>query len=189
MWHKPCRTFHPWCLCIKTRCLFTYSALMIMLSAYNCCYSIKLLIYGLTSVSDYSEILTLWPIDAIRRWISWVNPVSWNCFLPNGIKPLHEPMLIYHNRFLGLSFTWMQFHDDVIKWKNFPRYWPFVRGIHRSPVNSPHKGQWRGALIFSLISVWINGWVNNREDGDLRRCHAHYDVGVMFKRGAQNTNQ
>ena len=21
MWHKPCRTFHPWCLCIKTRCL------------------------------------------------------------------------------------------------------------------------------------------------------------------------
>ena len=48
-------------------------------------------------------------------------------------------------------------HDDVIKWKHFPRYWPFVRGIHRSPVNSPHKGQWRGALMFSLICVWING--------------------------------
>ena len=32
-------------------------------------------------------------------------------------------------------------HDDVIKWKHFPRYWPFVRGMHRSPVNSPHKGQ------------------------------------------------
>ena len=42
-------------------------------------------------------------------------------------------------------------HDDVIKWKHFPRYWPFVRGIHRSSVNSPHKGQWRGALMFSLI--------------------------------------
>ena len=41
--------------------------------------------------------------------------------------------------------------DDVIKWKHFPRYGPFVRGIHRSPVNSPHKGQWRGALMFSLI--------------------------------------
>ena len=26
------------------------------------------------------------------------------------------------------------FHDDVIKWKHFPRYWPFVRGIHRWPV-------------------------------------------------------
>ena len=50
-------------------------------------------------------------------------------------------------------------HDDVIKWKHFPRYWPFVRRIHRSPVNSPHKGQWRGALMFSLICAWINGWV------------------------------
>ena len=72
-----------------------------------------------------------------------------------------------------------QLHDDVIKWKHFPRYWPFVRGIHRSTVNSPHKGQWRGALMFSLICVWINGWVNSREAGDLRRYRAHYDVTVM----------
>ena len=70
-------------------------------------------------------------------------------------------------------------HEDVIKWKHFPRYWPFVRGIHRSPVNSQHKGQCRGALMFSLISVWINDWINNREDGDLRRYRAHYDVIVM----------
>ena len=42
-------------------------------------------------------------------------------------------------------------HDDVIKWKHFPRYWPFVRGTHRSPVNSPHKGQWRRAMMFSFI--------------------------------------
>ena len=55
-----------------------------------------------------------------------------------------------------------------------------VRGIHRSPVNSPHKGQWRGALMFSLICVWINAWVNNREAGDLRRYRAHYDVIVMM---------
>ena len=47
-------------------------------------------------------------------------------------------------------------HDDVIKWKHFPRYWPFVREIHRSPVNSPHRGQWRGDLMFSLICAWIN---------------------------------
>ena len=71
-------------------------------------------------------------------------------------------------------------HDDIIKWKHFLRYWPFVWGIHRSPVNSPHKGQWRGALMFSLIYVWINSWVNNCEAGDLR-CHcAHYDVIVML---------
>ena len=52
-------------------------------------------------------------------------------------------------------------------------------GIHRPPVNSPHKGQWRGALVFSLICVWINGWVNNREAGDLSRFSAHYDVTIM----------
>ena len=46
--------------------------------------------------------------------------------------------------------TWAM-HDDVIKWKHFLRYWPFVRGIHRSPVNSPHKGQWRGALMFFFV--------------------------------------
>ena len=78
--------------------------------------------------------------------------------------------------------AWSQelFHDDVIKWKHFPRNWPFVRGIHWSPVNSPHKGQWRGALMFSLICVWINDWVNNREAGDLRRYLVHYDVIVMY---------
>ena len=70
-------------------------------------------------------------------------------------------------------------HEDVIKWKHFPRYWPFVRGIHRWPVNSPHKGQRRGALMFSLICAWINAWVNNRETDDLRRYRAHYDVIVM----------
>ena len=70
--------------------------------------------------------------------------------------------------------------DDVIRWKHFPCYWPFVRGNHRSPVNSPHKGQWRGALMFSMICISINGWVNNREAGDFRRHHAHYDVTVML---------
>ena len=63
--------------------------------------------------------------------------------------------------------------------ETFPRYWPFVRGIHRSPVNSPHKGQWRGALMFSLICVWINNWVNNHEADNLRRYLSHYDVTVM----------
>ena len=70
--------------------------------------------------------------------------------------------------------------DDVTKWKHFPRYWPFVRGIHRSPVNSTHKGQWRVALMFSLIYAWRNGRVNNRDAGDLRRHRAHYDVSVMY---------
>ena len=72
-------------------------------------------------------------------------------------------------------------HDDVIKWKHFPHYWPFVRGIHRSSVISPHKGQWCGALMLSLICAWINGWVNNREAGDLRRHCGHYDISVAIQ--------
>ena len=83
--------------------------------------------------------------------------------------------------FLIKSYYSLAHHDDVIKWKHVPRYWPFVRGNHRSPVNSPHKGQWRGALVFSLICLRINGRVNNRKAGDLRRNHAHYDVTVMLR--------
>ena len=71
-------------------------------------------------------------------------------------------------------------HDDVIKWKHFPRYWPFVRGIHRSPLNSPHKGQWRGALMFLCSAPWINGWLNNHEACDLKRHRTNYDVTVVL---------
>ena len=88
-------------------------------------------------------------------------------------------------------------HDDVIKWKHFPRYCPFVWGIHRWPVNSPHKGQWLGALIFPLIYTGINSGANNREADDLRRYCTHYDVTVMrrilqwlldsARRGSANT--
>ena len=85
---------------------------------------------------------------------------------------------------ITLSSKWLYWstglhHDDVIKWKHFPRYWAFEREIHRLPVNSPHKGQWRGAMMFSLIYTWINGWVNDREAGDLRRHRAHYCVTLM----------
>ena len=73
------------------------------------------------------------------------------------------------------TFRW---HDGIIKWKYFPRNWPFVHGIHWSPVKSPHKGQWCGTLMF-FICAWINGWINIREASDLRRHHAHYDIIVM----------
>ena len=91
--------------------------------------------------------------------------------------------IVFNNLLIPLSpqteMALMAKHDDVIKWKHFPRNWPFVRDIHRFPVNFPHKGQWRGALMFSLIYAWINDWVNNHEAGDLRRQHGHYDVIVM----------
>ena len=62
-------------------------------------------------------------------------------------------------------------HDDGIKRKHFPSYWTFVQRIQRSPVNSPHKGQWRGALIF-FICASTNGGVHNRDAGDLRSAGA-----------------
>ena len=95
----------------------------------------------------------------LKANISYIQDGEWNCcILPRTINS--------HS-------------DDVIKWKHFPRYWPFVRGIHRSPVNSPHKGMWHGTLMFSLIYARINGWVNNRKSVDLRRHRTHYDVNVM----------
>ena len=60
-------------------------------------------------------------------------------------------------------------HDDAIKW-------PFVRGIHLSPVNSPHKGQWYRDFMLSLIYAWTNVWAYHRNAGDLRRHCAQYDV-------------
>ena len=64
-------------------------------------------------------------------------------------------------------------HDDVIKWKHFPRNWPFVRGIHRSG-----PGEFPTQRPVTPVT-WINRWVNNHEAGDLRRYRAHYDVIVM----------
>ena len=65
-------------------------------------------------------------------------------------------------------------HGDVIKWKHLPRYWPLVRGIHWPLVDSSHKDQWRGALMFSLMA-----WANNQYIGDLRHHRAHYGVTVI----------
>ena len=68
-------------------------------------------------------------------------------------------------------------YHDVVKWKYFPRYWPFVRGIHRSPVNSPHTEIW--SFLSASPEKKNNGKVNKADAGDLRRHRAHYDVTVM----------
>ena len=127
--------------------------------------------------------LSIYPVIFHRR-----PKYNWNAqILSNALQKITYPAsIILPNTWLRsepLSFfcalIMVSQHYDVIKRKYFPRYWPFVRGIYRSPVNSPHKGQWRRALVFSLIFVWINGWVNNREAGDLRWHRAHYDVTVI----------
>ena len=109
-------------------------------------------------------------------WFSASQRYSY--LLPYSGKLADAPLLVNGAHRICVNLA-MLIHDDVIKWKHFPRYWPFVRGIHRSTANSPRKGQWRGALMFSLICVWINCWVNTREAGDLRRYRGHSDVTVM----------
>ena len=64
--------------------------------------------------------------------------------------------------------------------ETFSAFLAICAGNSPVPAEYPHKGQWRRALMFSLICVWINGWVNNREAGDLRRYRAHYDVIVIL---------
>ena len=84
-------------------------------------------------------------------------------------------------------------HDQMIQpvvslWSgiwNYPCHnqvtWSAMTAQHlnRSPVNSPLKGQWHGALMFSSICAWINTLLNNLRAGDLRCHHAHYDIIVM----------
>ena len=103
-------------------------------------------------------------------------PVSWEI----GISNLYNLSGIYIDGWMqkkcncSMQHTW--WHHQM---ETFSALLVICAGNSPVPVNSRHKGQWRGALMFSLICIWISGWVNNREAGDLRRYCAHYDVIVM----------
>ena len=96
---------------------------------------------------------------------------------------LRNNMLNKQSSGLWFDTSWRSYLFHFAWWRHqmetFSASLAFVRGIHRSLVNSPHKGQWRGALMFSLVCAWISGWVNNREADDLRRHRSHYGVIVM----------
>ena len=126
---------------------------------------------------------------------------------PRNIGQQTSRWSIYHtnaveNNFCGIIFIftsptffymWREFQFSYRKWcckihdgmmtpwkENTFRVTGHLCGeFHWSPVNFHCKGQWRGALMFSLICTWINGRANNRETGDLRCHRAHYDVTVM----------
>ena len=91
-----------------------------------------------------------------------------------------------HGDFIKKSRVWIRHYSHIyISWwrhqmETFSALLAICAGNSPVPVNFPHKSQWRGALMFSLICVWINGWVNNHEAGDLRRYRIHYDVIVMW---------
>ena len=74
-----------------------------------------------------------------------------------------------------VEFSWWRHPMDT-----FSALLAICAGINRTPVNFPHKGQWFGALMFSLICVWIYGRLNNHEAGDLRRYRTHYEVIAMI---------
>ena len=59
-------------------------------------------------------------------------------------------------------------HDDVIKWKHFPRYWPFVSG--EFPSQRP---------MTRSFDVFFDLRPSKRLNKQLRRHRAHYDVAVM----------
>ena len=101
-----------------------------------------------------NSILTICVVAFRSRWLLWYMTASW------------------HGE---ISHSWWRHQMET-----FSALLAICAGNSSVPVNSLHKGQWRGALMFSLICVWINGWVNNHEAGDLRRYHVYYNVIVML---------
>ena len=157
------------------------------------------------AIDDWSiscKIVLKWmPMDptdgksTLVQVMAWCRQATSHCLSqcwprslsPYGvIRPLNWPLWCWSQNISELG----QCHDywclDFSCWRHlmetFSVYSPFARGIHRSLVNSPHKGQWRGALTIFLICAWTNSWVNDRDAGDLRHNHAHYDVIVMLVR-------
>ena len=100
---------------------------------------------------------------------------------PNSRRAIHHSFIDSNFSYCPLVWHFSgetnNAHDDVIKWKHFPRYWPFVA------TKTSDAELW----CFSLICVWMNGCVNNREAGDLRRYRVRYDVGIMKIRKVPRT--
>ena len=115
---------------------------------------------------------------------NWHRNVRKTAFVSCSVRNIYRNLRDISGLMFQKASRLMKHHNDVIKWKHFPRYWPFVRGIQRSPVNSPHKGQCRGALMFSLICTWINGWINNRKgwwfETPSRSLWRHCNVFSLF---------
>ena len=144
------------------------------------------------SFSPLSPMCLLWATKGVHWTVTVSTTMSpFGNYTNSWFCAFFLPALCDRLCFHSLSMNKGVFHGTwwCHQMEHFPRYWPFMRGIHRSPVNSLHKGQWRGALMFSLICARINGWVNNGEAGDLRRNHVHYDVTVMRQKDRWSVTQ
>ena len=88
--------------------------------------------------------------------------------MPSSLYTLHDwhnnKGLTFDRPIMHLSKPVLHTHNDVIKWKLFPRYWPFARGIHRSPMNFPHKCQWRDKpLSKPMLNRFIDTYIFNQD--------------------------
>ena len=119
----------------------------------------------LLSLSEYDISLSFEYVESTL----FLLMVSWR------YEPVHQQ-----------AYYWPRFEFSESWWRHqmetFSALLAICAGNSPAPVNSPHKGQWRGALMFSLICVWINSWVNNGEADDLRRYRAHHDDTVIILR-------
>ena len=115
-------------------------------------------IYGYKDLCK-SYILITYLVTCLNMLIivlECTNVILWRLGVCYSILPAYFGITICYPKMRlikNLTFSSYSSHDDI-KWKQFLYYWPFVRGIHCSPVESPHKGQWCGALMFSLICAW-----------------------------------
>ena len=102
----------------------------------------------------YQTPANLHNVQSILRYLAWPMHVNW----PR------------RNMHFLLFQSWWRHHMEILS-----------ALLALCAGNSPaiHKGQWCGVLMFSLICASTNDWVNNRDAGDLRRHHAHYNVTVM----------
>ena len=96
--------------------------------------------------------------------------------------------------YLTVSSHWCLLHYGIMAWKHFPHYWPFVRGIHWWPVDSPHKGLilWNFDSLFVKLNNLLNNhyscqwfemlwWPYDITGVDIIPCHSHAHRAYDYK--------
>ena len=137
-----------------------------------------------------------WSIPKVCEWISNFIPhftgliCSWLSML--GLKSIHGSIRGPWRWLIDALDVWPgtspvateKRHNDVIEWKHFPPYWPFVRGIHRSPVNSHHKRPVTRSLCVSF-DLRLNKRLSKQSkrrwfEKPLRSFWRHCNAKVLF---------
>ena len=154
-------------------CLAEYTVSMIRPSIFSC--NQKTATHLQVHQMKYQRHVSAWLISYIIIYIT--EPVL--VYISSGYSR-HTLCKNFIAHGLKRIICWViMVHAIVINWKYIPCYWPFMRGIHQSLADSPHKGQRHRVLMFSLTSAWACCIANNRGAREFRRHRAYYDVTVM----------